>query len=332
MTTLDLARESYLRPNGLGGYIVRQSDLSSWSRCQLQKFYYDRARANPEAPQPESLSATVYGTVVHYALMILEQALSEGTEPDEALALAIRTFEHYWEPQHLAELGERVTVWLPRQTYGGLRERGRIAIRDYYKLRCTDQSWLLALEYQFAVPVQIGDVTHTLTGTIDRLSLRKQARKPYLSLDDYKTGKQPTYLRHNMQGSAYAYASSRPEFWSGWEESGMGSLMTFDPDMTARIETMFGSWGYRLHAGSPGDAPLASRRFRWINLQEIKFADGGWRHERDYARLHLAIDGYVRACEQGIYAVNQSGEVCTYCPFRKVCGGIGLPAEEAGAP
>lgn len=330
--TLELARENYLKPNGLGGYIIRQSDLGSWSRCQIQKFYYDRAAANPDAVQPEQLSATVYGTVVHYALMIMEQALNEGQEPEDALALAVRTFEHYWDPNHLVELGERITTWLPRQTYGGLRERGRIAIRDYFKLRTSDESWLLALEYQFAVPVVIGEVTHTLTGTIDRLSIRKQARKPYLSIDDYKTGKQPTYLRHNMQGSAYAYASTRPEFWSGWGESGKGELETFDEETITRLDAMFSSWGYKLHSGSHWELPLASRRFRWINLQEIKFADGGWRHERDYARFHLAVDAYVRACEHGIYAVNQIGEVCTYCSFRKTCAGAGLPDEAAGAP
>lgn len=333
MTTLELARQNYLRPNGLGGYVIRQSDLSSWSRCNLQKFYYDRANADPEAPQPSSLSATVYGTVVHLALMIGEQAIHEGQDYDDAVALAIRTFEHYWEPNHLVELGERITDWLPRQTYGGLRERGRIAIKDYFRLRKTDEAWLLGLEYQFAVPVRIGDVTHTLSGTIDRLSIRKAARKPYLSVDDYKTGKQPIALRHNMQGSAYAYATTKDEFWFGWKDSGMGELATFSVPVIVEIETMLRSWGYRLTEGSDDQhLPMASRRFRWINLQDIKYADGGWRNERDYARLHLAIDAYVRACEAGIYSVSQSGDVCTYCPFRKDCAGVGLPDIEAGAP
>lgn len=321
---------SYLRPNGHGGYIIRQSDLSSWSRCQLQKFYNDRARNDPDAPQPQALSATVYGTVVHYALQQMELMMHEGRE--DALDVALRTFEHYWNPENITGIAERITEWLPRQTYGGLRARGRIAIRDHYLLLKNDDSNVLALEYQFAVPMELNGRLHTFTGTIDRLSIRKQARKPYISLDDNKTGKQPTYLRYHMQGTAYAWASTVPEFWTGWAGSGLGELEHFDDETIGRLDGLFSSWGYRLHSGTHGEQSLASRRFRWINLQEIKFADGGWRNERDYARLGLAVDAYVRACENEIYAVNTTGEICKYCPFRTTCGGIGLPHENAGAP
>jgi hypothetical protein len=327
---LELPRTNYLRPNGHGGYIIRQSDLSSWSRCQLQKFYNDRARNDPEAPQPETLSATVYGTVVHYALQVMETAMHEGRE--DALELGIKTFEHYWANTHELS-GETITTWLPRQTYGGLRERGRITLRTHYDLLAKDESWLLALEYQFAVPLWIDERLHTVTGTIDRLAIKKYNRKPYLSIDDNKTGKQPTYLRYNTQGSIYAWASTLAEFWHGWDESGMGELSTFDNETVASLSDSLASHGYRLHEDSPDHRhPLAARRFRWINLQDIKFADGGWRNDRDYARAHLAIDAYVRACEAGIYAVNTTGEICRYCPFRKTCAGPGLPDELAGAP
>lgn len=330
MTTdvLELARGNYLRPNGHGGYIIRQSDLSSWSYCQLRKYYEDRARADENAPQPQSLSATVYGTVVHYALQIMEEAMHEGN--DDALDLGLRTFEHYWA--NPAELGEHIDEWLPRQTYGGLRERGRITLRDHHKLLSTDESWLLALEYQFAVPLHIDGRLHTLTGTADRLAIKKYNRKPYLSIDDNKTGKQPTYLRYNMQGSVYAWASTQQEFWRGWPESGMDELATFEDETVDRLQDSLTSHGYRLYDAQEGDLPLAARRFRWINLQDIKFADGGWRTDRDYARAHLAIDAYIRACEQGIYSVNTTGEICRYCPFRKTCAGVGLPDENAGAP
>lgn len=330
-TGLELARESYLRYNPHGGAIIRQSDLSSWARCQLQKFYYDRARANPDATQPKSLSATVYGTVVHYALMLLERLHHEGRE--DALDVAVATFEHYWLPENLWSLtGEGIDEWLPRQTYAGLKARGRIAITDYYRLLAKDDQKLLGLEYQFAVPIQIGDRIHTITGTVDRLSVRRHYRKPYLAIEDFKTGKQPTYLRWNVQGSAYGYASTQPEFWQGWAESGCDEFEAFPSDTIDSIAEFFTSWGYRLHEGVDGSEPMASRRFRWINMQEIKVADGGWRTERDYARLKLAVDAYVRACEAGIYSVNNTGEVCMYCAFKKDCGGVGLPHEKAGAP
>lgn len=327
---VDLPRTNHLRGNGQGGYLVRQSDLSAWSRCQLQKFYYDQARDNPDAPQPAALSATVYGSVMHYAVMQMEQAMHAGR--DDALQLGLATFEHYWHPENVELIAERVTEWLPRQTYGGLRERGKRVLTDYYDILRTEDSHLLALEYEFAVPLIIDGVTHTLTGTIDRLSIRKHYTKPYVSLDDNKTGKQATYLRYNMQGTAYAYASTLPEFWHGMHESGKDGLEHFDDDQVTRIEEMFDSWGYRLHTFSDGERVLAARRFRWINLQELKYVDGGWRNDRDYARLHLAADAYIRGCEAGIYSVNTTGEICRYCPFRKTCGGLGLPDENAGQP
>lgn len=333
LDTLELPTGNYLKPNGHGGYIIRQSDLSSWSRCQLQKYYYDRAAADPSAPQPEGLSATVYGTVVHYALQVMEEAMHESR--GDALDLGLATFERYWA--NPAELGEKITTWLPRQTYGGLRDRGRITLRDHYKLLRSDESWLLGLEYQFAVPLSIHGRLHTLTGTIDRLAIKKYNTKPYLSIDDNKTGKQPTYLRYNTQGSLYAWASTTPEFWLGWAESGKGSLETFDAETVDRLSETFASHGYALYPGSftgnfPGDLPLAARRFRWINLQEIKFADGGWRNERDYARAFLAVDAYVRSCENETYSVTTTGEICRYCPFRTTCAGAGLPDEDAGRP
>lgn len=327
-----VAQTNYLRPNDHGGYIIRQSDLSSWARCQLQKFYSDRAKADPTAPQPADLSITTYGSICHYAMQVGAQAIDEGASLEDATVLAIRTFEHYWA--HPDELGLKITDWLPRQTFGGLRDRGRIALRTLMELLVNDDHYLLALEYQFAVPYPLNGRLHTITGTIDRLTIKRKASKPYLSIDDLKFGKQPTYLRYNMQGTVYAHCSTVPEFWTGWEDSGLGALEAFDEQTMGRLRQSFSNWGYRLHNGTPHgeELPLASRRFRWINGHDIKIADGGWRNARDYARMELAIGAYVDACEAGHYAVNQIGEVCRFCSFRKSCGGVGLPDDEAGAP
>lgn len=336
-----LEHESFLRPNGLGGYIVSVSQLGAWARCNLQKHYYDVANADPNAPQPENLSATEYGKVVHYALMILEKLRHEG-DPD-ALPKALATFEHYWHPANLPLIASPITQWLPRQTFGGLRDRGREVITAYAKLLERDESKLLGLEYRFSIPLQVGDVTHTLSGVIDRLCIRKHYTKPYVSLDDFKTGKQKTYLRWDMQGTAYAYATTTPEFWAGWEHAHRDDLQPFEHDTIAAIQDYFGSYGYRLvvmpddtwrysRLGLDEVPPLAARRFNWINMQEVKFANGGWRNDRDYARLALAVDGYIRQNEAGAYGLTLTGEVCEFCAFNKTCGGTGLPDIEDGRP
>lgn len=323
-------RDNHLRPNGQGGYIIRQSDISSWAYCQLRKFYEDSARRDPNADQPARLSATQFGSVVHFAVMQMEKAHHEGRE--DALQVGLTTFEYYWHPENIGAITEPVNEWLPRDTYGGLRERGQSLLRTYYGVFTKDDSYLLGLEYEFAVPMTVNGRLHTLTGTVDRLSIRRHHLKPYISVDDLKTGKRPFYLRYNTQGGFYAYATTLPEFWTGWPDSGCEALDTFGDELIGSLDDRFASWGYKLHRGSHWELPLASRRFRWIDLKDIKFVDGGWRVEQDYGRLALAVDAYVSACEAGVYAVNTVGEVCRYCSFRNTCAGVGLPRESIGAP
>lgn len=325
---------NFLIPNEQGGYVVRQSDLSAWARCQLQKFYQETAKADPEAPQGKSLSATTFGSVVHRAAMLMMQWHHEGSAT--ALRDAIADFEYYWQPENLAELGLAVDIWIPRQTWAGLLARGKQALTEYFEIQTTADTSLLALEYEFAVPMKLGDRTHTVTGTIDLLEVGKKDRKPYLGVKDVKTGLKPEYLRWNMQFTAYAWASTLPEFWLGWPESGKGELATFDETTVSELERVFKSWGYALHSGSPNadEHRLAARRGTWIDLKNIKFADAGWRTQRDYSRLHLAVEAYIASCEVEIYSVNLTGSTCQYCSFRDTCAGVGLDLDEErdGAP
>lgn len=324
-----------LRENEHGGYVIRQSDLGAFSRCQTQEQFERAAKASVSAPQRKNLSATVYGTVVHYALLNMEKLVHAGNE--KALEIGIATFLHYWSPENIHLIADKIDTWLPRQTYGGLRDRGREAITTYYKLLQKDDSKLLALEYQFEVPLIGGDGRqHTLTGTVDRLSVRKWYGTPYISVDDFKTGKQPTYLRYHIQGTTYAYASMMPEFWTS------EVYPSFDAETMKGIEHSFAKLGYLLHAGTKQDwwdgpaakhlTTLASRRFRWINLQTVKYADGGWRGPIDYERMRTTVDRYVEAHEAGIFQLNLTGEVCVYCPFNHICTGTGIADEEHGQP
>lgn len=326
----------YLIPNHLDGYRIRQSDLSSWSRCNLQKFYTDRARSDPDAPQPLVLSRTMMGTVIHYSLMVMERLHHEGR--DDAGSVAERTFLHYWHPKniHLIEGGAQVDEWLPKDTWSGMKGRGVEIIRNYYESLKKDPSRLLALEYQFAVPIIADGRTHTLTGTVDRVALRTYYGKPYLSLDDFKTGyNKPRYPRYNIQGTVYSYASSRGEFWFGWPEAGM-DLEVFDWETVDALEQALKPWSYRLfdeddpvsHAGTH----LMARKFRWLDLQKAVVTDCGWRFERDYVRLRMAIEAYVKANEAGIYMPTMNGDICRFCDFRTICGGVGLPEEKEGGP
>lgn len=314
-----------LRPNDTEGYIIRQSDLGAWERCQQQQVYYQQAKADPTAPQPKALSATVYGTVVHYALLNMEKMHHAGRE--DALEVGLAAFAKYWDPGNIEQIAEKPQVWLPRQSYGSMRDRGRAAIETYYRLLQKEDSKLLALEYTFSVPLIGADGRrHTLTGTVDRLSLRKFYGTPYLSIDDFKTGKQPTYLRYHVQGTAYAYASTLPEFWQSQEHA------SFDDETMQALEEAMARLRYRLHSGSPGEDAVASRRFRWINLQTVKFADGGWRGPIDYERLATTVTRYVDAHEAENFQLNLTGEICVYCPFNTDCTGTGVADVDHGAP
>lgn len=323
-----------IRRNEHGGLIIRQSDLSSWSRCNLQKHYNDTAKHDPTAPQPKRLSATQFGTVVHYALLTMEKLHHAGKA--EALDIGLSTFEHYWDPQNITSITEPVDVWIARQTYGGLRDRGRTMLRSYYEMLQKDDGKLLALEYEFAVPFHSNGRTHTITGTVDRLAVRKYYGTPYIAIEDFKTGRQPYYLRQNIQGTTYSYASLQPEFWQS------DIYPSFDPETMKGMEHYFAKMGYRLHSGTPevwwsGPAQktiteLASRRFRWINMQEIKYADGGWRGPHDYARLQVVIDEYVKAQEADVHVPVLDGVVCQYCPYQRSCCGVGLAERDHGMP
>ena len=163
---------------------IRQSDLGAAQRCFFQKKLFDEQEAGT-GKRGETNSATVLGTVIHYAAMILEQLHHEGRE--DACEVAVATFENYWAPQNLTDLEPMgIGFWLPRQTWGGLRIRGRKALRDYYDLLRKDDGKLLGLEYQWEVPYEIDGETHQLHGTADRLALRLYKGEPYLSVEDFK--------------------------------------------------------------------------------------------------------------------------------------------------
>lgn len=295
-----------VRYNEHGGLYIRQSDLGSYTRCPQQKKISDQIQA--AGGREQTLSATVYGTVVHHSLQVFEELRHAGRA--DALEVALATFAHYWEPENVGDLEPGgIDVWLPRQTYGGLRAKGLRVIQAYAEMIEADNGQLLALEYQFAVPLVLDGVQHTLTGTVDRMSRRINTsgkRFAYLNLEDFKTGKVPTYLRHNMQFTAYAWASLQRPFWDGFDDPEDAWSKTKD-------------W---------------ARKTTWVDMATVTRKDGGWRGEQDYARLMVAMREYVKAVEHDVYPLNLRGDTCTFCPFSRTgqCGGVAVADEDEGRP
>lgn len=292
--------------------LIHQSDIAAWSRCSAAYGY--KLRGLPT----QTNSAAAYGSVVHHALQVFERTrVLEGY--DIAVQKALETFVFYWNPLNIEAITDRVPAdgWLPRQGYSELRARGLGAIRKYAELIRFDDHELLATEFGFIVDI---DGTwdddegrpHRLGGSIDRLATRHFLRKEAVCIDDYKTGKEYKYLRHNLQFTAYAYASTKLEFWVGNEgEDGFG------------LER-----GTQLFDRFQG----AGRRGTWINMRTFKFQDAGWRGERDYERFKLAVEQLSASIKADIFPLSISGETCRYCEFRSICGGTGVAGDDEGNP
>lgn len=290
--------------------VIHQSDIGAWTRCPQQYFL---ERSGHPGTQTSALS---YGTVMHHAIDAFEQMRAEGRSWAEAKAVATETFRYYWHPLHMEALCPPVELWLPTQSYAGMARSGVAAIEWYADVVKDGDDELLATEYGFQVPIEgTWDYDlcepHILAGTADQLRAKYYKRRLVLSVDDLKTGKDYTHLRQNLQFTAYCYASTRREFWVGW-----------------RGEDGFGDRGEELHQRFKD----ASRRGTWISLKSRKFMDAGWRGPDDYERFALAVEQVVASIRADIYPLSLSGENCTYCPQRRVCAGVGVPAADHGAP
>lgn len=293
--------------------IIHQSDLSSWARCPAQ-YGYKRA-----GWKDETNSAAAYGSVMHHSLNLLERLIHEKVPFQQAVQQALETFVYYWNPLNIEAICEPVPSngWLPRQGYSELRARGIDAIKKYADLIRYDEAELLATEYGFMVPIEGTwdyelEQPHILAGAVDRMVARYYKRELALGIDDWKTGKEYRFLRHNLQFTAYCYASTLPEFWTGWGgEDGYGQER-----------------GMQMYERFHGKG----RRGTWINMRTFKFEDAGWRGEKDFQRFKLAVDQITASIQADIFPLTINGEACKYCPYRASCGGIGVPEDTYGAP
>ena len=285
------------------------SQLSTFGRCPEQ-YRYEKIDKRPGV----TLSATVYGTVIHHALHSFERDIAKYRADnmaareavEQALATALKTFDYYWHPHHLNEVAgvEQIDVWIRGDSYGLLRQKGLAAIEEYSELWRADQHHLLSLEHPFEVTLHgtVDRVTgepHTISGFVDRLVVRWEKGKPQLDTDDWKTGTRKSWLRHHLGLTTYCYASTQPEFWQPFGEQAQEL--------------------YERFAAYP-------RRAFWYDLKKFERVNAGNRTEQDYRRLAVAAQRMADSVQAGIFPLRIDGETCQWCPHRGYCPeGIGVP-------
>lgn len=263
---------------------VRQSDLKMWAKCPLiYKFtYLDRL------PREQSGSLT-FGTLIHHCVEQLERTGD--------LAGSIELFQELWIQPTLLHPDYAVQYYVRGTSWKKYMELGPKILRDWWAIASWDSTLVLAREHSFEVPIGEG---HTLHGTLDKLEVAYRADingglgGQVLRISDYKTNnKVPTYnyLAEDLQFSAYAYATTRPEFWAN----------------------LGGQAAYERYQDLP-------RYGEWVQLTGPKRMDAGIREQRHYNRIEMAVNGLADSVAMRIFVPNISGETCRYCEFRSPCG------------
>lgn len=261
--------------------IIRQSTIKQFMACSLRyKFEADGA------PREQS-SALSFGTVIHECVELLEVT--------QRLDSAIARFEMMWSNLEMFDLGYDYII--PRNTHTGYLDLGRKILREWWAIIQWESDIVLAREYSFTVP--FGD--HYLSGTADKVALRPTRDGGYeVCIIDYKTSaKAPTrdYLRHDLQFTVYAYATTQKEFWANIPDG----------------DTLF------------QQLENAPRTGEWVHLRTARRITAGERNQIDYNRLKYAVNQIEAAISCGIFVPDISGSNCEYCEFRQQCG---LPSRE----
>ena len=255
-----------------------------WQDCQLKaKFHY--IDLLPRGPQNAKAS---FGSCMHKALEILNKTSD--------LKLAVDTFTDNWDNPE--KLGVTPEVWPKMTTFGGLRDRGIRAIKDYAGVVKWDDRTVVATEHEFLVPFG----KHELHGFVDLLDERKSGKgKNLLRVTDYKTNSRRPNIAElglNIQFSVYDFASRQREFWTGIPNG----------------EELFEKYD---------DKP---RRNIWFHLWDAIELDAGSRDDDDFERLYQLCESIEKAHEHEVF-VPRIGEACLYCPYTEPCG-IKVPTKE----
>lgn len=260
---------------------VRQSDLALWGRCPLA-YRYTHIDGLPR----KQSGALTFGSIVHDCVLWLEV--------NKDLEGAVERFKRLWLDPESMGAEYAIDYYVKGTNWRKYQEQGEKILRDWWPLIQWDSDVVLGREYEFDVPIGDGHVLH---GTIDKLLIRyvPKINQRVLLVSDYKTNaKAPTYdwLADNLQFTAYSYATTQPEFWTGM------------PDGEALFERV---------SSFP-------RHGEWVALKGPKRMDAGERGPAQYNRLIHAVNALSDSVAMRIFVPNISGESCRYCEFREKCG------------
>jgi hypothetical protein len=260
--------------------IVRQSDLSTWSRCPLAYRYQNIDKL----PRLQS-GALSFGSIIHDCVLYMEV--------NQDLDGALDRFREFWLDPSKLDPEYKIDYYLKNTNWKSYLAKGEKILTDWWALIQWESDVVVGREYEFDVPIGDGHVLH---GTVDKLAIRTRPDgERVLLISDYKTNaKLPTYfwLEDNLQFTAYAYASTQPEFWAGM------------PDGEQIFEYM-----------------KDFRRFgEWVALDGPKRMDAGVRDQVQYNRLTYAVNALAESVAMRIFVPNISGDTCRYCEFREQCG------------
>lgn len=264
---------------------IRQSMLKTWQKCPLI-YKFEQIDGLPR----EQSGSLTFGSILHVCVEYLETT----GDLDGAIAM----FEQYWVQPTLLDPTYQPQYYVRGTSWKKFMEKGPKVLRDWWAIVSWDSALVLGREHSFEVP--IGNQGHTLAGTVDKLEIAFRAdinggRGGWVvKVVDYKSNnKVPTYdyLAEDLQFSAYAYATTRPEFWA----------------------TIGGDVAWQRYRDLP-------RYGEWVQLTGPKRMDAGIREQRHYNRIAMAVDAMAESVAMRIFVPNISGESCRYCEYRKVCG------------
>lgn len=282
------------------GITLRQSDIKLWQRCPLAWKYQNIDQL------PRELSASsVFGSIVH--------ACVRHMEVNQDLPGALQLFHTYWDNPLLltpspGDPPYRIDYYVRGTTWRKFSDKGPRLLKDWWSIIQWDGDTVLAREYGFEVPAGTNGRGHRLRGTLDKLAIRWMPKfnSFVVLISDYKTNnKAPTYdyLDEDIQFTAYAYATTRPEFWEGLPNGA---------ELYERFRTL-------------------PRHAEWVALTIPRRMDAGPRNQQHFNRLHMAVDGIADSVAMRIFIPNVSGESCRYCEFRGPCG-LPLLDEDGNLP